>query len=261
MWQRHVLDHELGHALTMLKIDKQSAKHTSLMNKAECEADAYAAIRHFQRYGEDSTFPAMFRDVRTMAMVHKGDVVHWTARAIEEVMRINAQGGIKNLTPHESRDLAIKIAASTALSADAEHNIRQEFSATVAMSLEAHHANWPDGDRIMGYVERVAAIGAVTSSAGVLEVCKSYLSHYAAYAPKDLPMSKTAGQLKVIAADIKKLRARTVTTEPPMSGLKRLFRDAAIDFHSGAHKKPDTGNDNKKDKKPPRPPSGGNLDF
>src|SRR5690606_36167439 len=57
MWQRYVLDHELGHALTMLNVDKQSMKTVSFGNKAECEADAYSMIRHFQRYGRDSKFP------------------------------------------------------------------------------------------------------------------------------------------------------------------------------------------------------------
>ncbi len=51
MWQRYVLDHELGHAVTMFSIDKQSMKHSSIGNKAECEADAYSMIRHYQRYG------------------------------------------------------------------------------------------------------------------------------------------------------------------------------------------------------------------
>lgn len=241
MWQRYVLDHELGHAVTMISIDRQSGKSSSLGNKAECEADAYAMIRHFQRYGADSTFPAYLSDLRNMNVVHKGDVTHWTSRAIDYVIALNAAGALARLTPQESRDLAVKIAVKTHLSADAEFNISEAFGPTTGIAGDARRRKTSEGEKIMSYIAGVASIGAKTSSPSALEVCRRYMSRVGIYAPAGLPQTKTADDLNKIGKDLKSMRARTLNTEPPMPQFKRALRDALIDAQSGA----------KKDRRPP----------
>lgn len=250
MWHRYVLDHELGHAVTMLNIDKQSMKTSSFGNKAECEADAYAMIRHFQRYGADSSFPQYVRDLRNMNVVHKGDVIHWTSRAIDRVIEMNAEGKLKNMTPQEARDTAVQIAREVHLSADAENNVTQAFTATKGVYVRGlKDKAYTDGERVMDLIAKNAHIGATTDSKAAHEIAKAYAASIGRYAPADLPVKRSKAQMDVIVQNQRTLERREVTTEPELTGLKRSFRDAMIDLQSG--KKPGAtpprpGNDNKK---------------
>lgn len=249
MWQRYVLDHELGHAITLLTIDKQSMKNSSFGNKAECEADAYAMIRHYQRYGSQSSFPEYVRDLRNMNAVHKMDVTHWTSRAVQKVIDLNKQGKLQNLTPQQARDLAVKIAQETHLSADAEHNVGKAFKPVVMGMVKQKMA---DGDKIMYLLDAVARTGAETDSPAVLEISRLYLQRIGNYAPAHLAQSKTPAQLRSVADNISAMNKRSLETEPPMTGLGRIFRDAILDVQSG---KRAPGNDNgKKPPQGPRPP-------
>ncbi|MDE1153238.1 MAG: hypothetical protein PW788_11940 [Micavibrio sp.] len=246
MWHRYVLDHELGHAVTQLSLDKTAMKTSSLGNKAECEADAYAMIRHFQRYGSSSDFPAYISDIRNMNAVQKGDVTHWTTRAIDEVIELNSQGKLAKLTPAEARDLSVDIARRVHLSADAEHNMQQAFMATVKITKTAQGKAQPDGEKVMNYIATVLETGANTSSPAVLESCKRYMRTIMTYVPSDLPQTKTKDELKAMGKNMAAMKAKALIAEPPMGGLKRIFRDAIIDAQSGKN----LGNDNK----PPHPP-------
>ena len=244
MWHRYVLDHELGHAVTQLSLNKQEMKVSSLGNRAECEADTYAMIRHYQRYGHDSTFPEYLSDIRNMNAVQKGDVTHWTTRALDELIEMNKQGKLDNLTPQQARDLAVDIAARNHLSADAEHNMQTAFAETVKITQTAQRKKSPDGARVMNYLDKACEIAAETKSPATLEACKRYVSSIKHYIPDDLPQDRTAEQLQNMAANLKKAHSRELKEEPPMTGLKRVFRDVVIDVQSGK-------NDNKKDGPPP----------
>lgn len=250
MWHRYVLDHELGHAVTMLSIDKQSLKTSSFGNKAECEADAYAMIRHYQRYGENSTFPQYVRDLRNMNVVHKGDVIHWTSRAIDRVIELNKQGALKNMTPQQARDMAQKIAREEHLSADAENNVSQAYAKTRGIYLRnMKDKSYEDGERVMDLISSASQIGATTKSPAVLEIAKAYVRTIGGYAPSDLKVERSKAQMDVIVADQKAMDSRTLEKEPELTGLKRAFRDAMIDLQSGQgtnKPNPRPGNDNKK---------------
>jgi hypothetical protein len=245
MWQRYVLDHELGHALTMLGIDRQASKTTSFGNQAECEADAYAMIRHFQRYGEGSLFPAYISDLRNMNALHKGDITHWTSRAVDRVIELNNAGALHGLTPAQSRDLAVKIAGETRLSADAEHNMEQAFATTADMNRAARKKKTPQGQVVMSCLEAACKIGAETRSPAVLDACRRYMDSIHKYIPADLPQSKAPQELKAMRDDHMKMMSRSLDTEPALPELKRVFRDALIDAQSGSKRKSLPKNDNK----------------
>ncbi len=253
MWHRYVLDHELGHAVTMLSIDKQSMKTSSFGNKAECEADAYAMIRHYQRYGADSTFPEYVSDLRNMNVVHKGDVIHWTSRAVDRVIDMNKKGLLKDLTPQQSRDLAVQIAKEEHLSADAENNVSSAFAATRSITMKSmkEKDKYPTGDRVMDYIAAVSKLGANTQSPAALEICKMYTRTIGRYTPSDLPINRTKEDLNAIVRDQKAMDQRVLQKEPELTGLKRIFRDALIDAQSG-RSQPKPGNDNKGPKGPRR---------
>ena len=245
MWQRYVLDHELGHALTMLGIDRQASKTASSGNQAECEADAYAMIRHFQRYGEGSQFPAYISDLRNMNAVHKNDTTHWTSRAIDRVIELNEAGDLRDLTPAQSRDLAVKIAGETRLSADAEYNMGKAFSATSDIVRAHKKKKEPQGHLIMNCLEAVCKTGAETQSPAVLETCRRYMGGIGKYVPADLAQNKTPEELKALRANNILMSKRALKKEPPLPELKRVFRDALIDAQSGQKRKDTPKNDNK----------------
>lgn len=244
MWQRYVLDHELGHALTQVSINKQSMKVSSLGNKAECEADCYSMIRHYQRYGAHSEFPEYVRDLRNLNAVHKGDVIHWTSPALDEVIALNRQGKLANLTPAEARDLAVDIAKRRHLSADAENNMMTAFMETAKMTMDPRLKSAQEGDRAMKMLAAVSRIGAETQSPAVLDACQRYYGNFKAYVPQDLAQGLKREDLAAIAQSVGKMKGRALDKEPEMTGLRRAFRDAVIDFSSGR----------KPEKKPPAPP-------
>jgi hypothetical protein len=255
MWHRYVLDHELGHAVTQLNTDKQAMKVSSLGNRAECEADAYAMIRHYQRYGADSTFPEYVAELRNINAVQKGDVVHWTTRAVDEVIELNRQGKLADLTPQQARDLSVEIAKRCHLSADAEHNMGEAFKSIVISTALASKNKTGDGERVMKYLEQVAELGAETNSPGVLEVCRRYMSTIETFIPAGLPQERGEAALKLLTANITEMNTREEPkTEPVMGGLKRAFRDAIIDAQSGVNdNKPSGDNKLPKVKKPKGP--------
>lgn len=255
MWHRYVLDHELGHAVTQLNTNKQAMKVSSLGNRAECEADAYSMIRHYQRYGSDSTFPEYVAELRNINAVHKGDVVHWTTRAVDEVIELNKQGKLKDLTPTQAKELSVEIAQRCHLSADAEHNMQEAFKAVVMSNVLAVKNKVSDGDRIMKYVEQVAEIGAETNSASVLEVCRRYISKIDSFIPDSLPQTRSKLDIELLSLNVSEMNTREITTpEPALGGLKRVFRDAIIDAQSGVNDNKPQGEDKLPKYKKPKGP-------
>lgn len=125
--QSFVLDHELGHAATAHMIKQTKALTHDVPQYWECIADSYALIRHYQRYGEDSQFGEYWTAFRSSAAVMVPDPVHWTAEAMEKVMDLNKQGKIKDLTPKQAIELAVKIADECGFGLDESPNIAKAF--------------------------------------------------------------------------------------------------------------------------------------
>lgn len=255
MWQRYVLEHELGHALTMQNIDKQAQKTVSLVNKNECAADAYAMIRHFQRYGADSAFPAYIRDIRNMNAVQKCDIDHWTVRALNTVIALNAKGRLMALTPDQSVDLALQIADAAALSADAQANMTREMLPIARMVMKGRKKGMTsaqEGHLVMETIAKVCDTGARTQSPAVLHTCKRFMVALKSLLPGDLPQDLPVDRLQVIARDNKAMASRTLKEEPAQKmTLGKIFSDALIDAQSGIKRPPQPVPQRKP--KPPKP--------
>lgn len=127
MWQRFVLDHELGHAVTMRGTDRSLAVDHDFTNLLECMADSYALIRHYQRYGEDSGFGEYLASLRTTAAIYQGDIGHYSTEAIETVIALNKDGKLADLTPEQSRDLAVEIGHKSFHDLNAKHAFEDAF--------------------------------------------------------------------------------------------------------------------------------------
>lgn len=107
------LDHELAHCV----IKEAGVETDDLVKKnlRECIADAYAMIRHYQRFGSRSNYvdPVTHPISRAYECIFigGGSGDHYTSPVLEEVMRMRAQGfDFKSLSPSETAELALVLA-------------------------------------------------------------------------------------------------------------------------------------------------------
>lgn len=93
-----IFDHETAHLLCKEGLGN--------VNMGECVADAYATIRHLQRFGVGS--PAIHRLVQRRAMEtilgHNGS--HFTAPVVERILSDRSRMDFAALTPEQTMDIA-----------------------------------------------------------------------------------------------------------------------------------------------------------
>ncbi len=106
----HSYDHELAHAI--IRDGLYGGKSApAIMNTAECVADAYAALRLYQRFGK-----AVEKDIhdlieaRTLHLVFEGAQTHFTAPVLEKIIEHNETIDYAALSPQETLDLARRFA-------------------------------------------------------------------------------------------------------------------------------------------------------
>jgi hypothetical protein len=136
----------------------------------ECAADAYALIRHYQKYGQDSAFGQYIKDMRVFDIVHHGDHTHYTIESLDAVMEMAKDGRLENLTPAQARDLAAKIAFETAH----DWKIDKVLSSTFEPAVSLLEKKDPEqvADKLL---DTVASIGAETACPAVQKTCVLYV--------------------------------------------------------------------------------------
>jgi len=122
-----IFDHELAHAIIPNASYRDGEK-----NRAESIADAYAVIRHFQRYGADSpaidaivanrAFDFVFREPR---YGHS----HFTSPVTEKILACRYDIDWDSLTPQQTGDLARKFVFEHEMEAEALSVLHKEFNA------------------------------------------------------------------------------------------------------------------------------------
>jgi hypothetical protein len=120
--QRHyfTFDHELG--------------HTIVRPGSERAADAYAALRHLQRFGADTESLrsiALFRALGAAGNSNDDSCIdHYTAPVLQAVIKTAARQDVTRLTPLETVRLAEKIVAQTPMKPVSA--LRKDFQAAFA---------------------------------------------------------------------------------------------------------------------------------
>jgi hypothetical protein len=105
-----VFDHELGHAAI------PDGSYLGGENKAECIADAYAIIRHFQRYGADSKAVDTLADGRAFMFAFKKDKAgHFTSPVVGQILARRREIDWSSLTPQQTAQLAWRFAMEYAV--------------------------------------------------------------------------------------------------------------------------------------------------
>ncbi len=119
MWSFLVLDHELGHHVT--------EKGMSMMlhrSVCECSAEAYAALRHIQRFGKGTPFLSAEMNRVAYSIVLRADSTHYTSETIARAMQVAEDMDISGLSLPETAVLAQKIADETTMGEGVLEKIR-----------------------------------------------------------------------------------------------------------------------------------------
>lgn len=105
----HAFDHELAHATIRdgLYVSKATAADANL---GECIADAYAALRLYQRCGNAAADIRDLIEARTLHLVFDDAQTHFTAPVLERIIEQSEIIDYAALLPRETMDLARRLA-------------------------------------------------------------------------------------------------------------------------------------------------------
>lgn len=173
-----LIDHELGHLVTAPHINKESRDksftardgHDNNIGNAhdEAMADAYALIRHVQRFGNDTGYLEYIRDQRAMDLVVKGDAGHYTSQTIDAVIAAKNQGQFNNLSPQECAKMAATIADQHVLGGRIGAQMENTFSRFSALKTDTP-------DQLLSTIRIVAKEALRSKSADALEATSLFL--------------------------------------------------------------------------------------
>lgn len=106
MYMIYILDHELGHHVVPTDI--------AFGHPNECRADAYAALRHIQRFGMSAEFERIAEKSRQM--IFGLSPMHYTSRVFDTVRKYAANQDLRDLSPIQTVQLAERIAIFSKMS-------------------------------------------------------------------------------------------------------------------------------------------------
>lgn len=136
------LDHEIGHCISQ-------KGHAGDKNMRECVADAYAALRHLQRFQNDIRYLTNAPAIRALEVVFRpdDDGNHFTSPVVEKIIEDSKLRDFSKLTPQQTIDLAASYAReyimnSTQLSkmARAYQAFQGGFSSLLKGNMQLLHA-------------------------------------------------------------------------------------------------------------------------
>ena len=129
------LDHELGHAL----IPEGTGKDENL---AECVADAYSVIRHFQRYGASSALIDSLVSARAFSGVVGDDDQHFTAPVVAALLKHRHKIAWNALSPQDTQRLAVDFARKYQMPAEQRKALHAVFAESRAALENGDGMNW-----------------------------------------------------------------------------------------------------------------------
>jgi hypothetical protein len=110
----YVLDHELAHQTIL---DGNYGMHGTNGNDyatlvGECVADAYAMIRHYQRFGTAGETSDKYVDpaARALHMIMRGDMGHFTSFVLDEIQKQKDKVDFSKLDDEQTAELARRFA-------------------------------------------------------------------------------------------------------------------------------------------------------
>ena len=98
-------------------------------HEAESAAEAFAMLRHIQRFGKDTAYLTLRREVTAAAAVLRSDTDHYTTDSLEQAVKVADKLGDRfpRLLLRDTASLAAKIAAENHLDAATLEKIRNAY--------------------------------------------------------------------------------------------------------------------------------------
>jgi hypothetical protein len=117
-----IFDHEIGHSIC------PDAYKGNRDNLKECIADAYAAIRHYQRFGVGSTALDSFAAMHAVGLVFRpDDGIHFTSPVVQHIIEDRKNIDFTSLTLEETAQIARRYAALYAPHSSSVERLANKF--------------------------------------------------------------------------------------------------------------------------------------
>ncbi|MBU6475916.1 MAG: hypothetical protein KGQ70_08100 [Alphaproteobacteria bacterium] len=172
-----VFDHELGHLVV-----RNGMSYDEHLN--ECAADAYAALRHIQRFGKDTGF--FESHSRAPHVVLGGSLPHYTDAALREVKALSARKDMTKLSLQETAKRAADIADRCSLGEATLGKLARAYL-PVADACKRHIGDRPEvakrlrhkNDEMwpLMFRETVRVMREYQGDSDIFQAGKSFLSH------------------------------------------------------------------------------------
>lgn len=216
----YTLDYQIGRHIV-------SNAYSLSQNKAESSCDAFAMLRHIQRYGKDTDLGALHNSDTASNLILFADTAHYTAETVKRVTEVAAEMGeaFFKLPLRETAELAAKIADETSLNFMKTKKLKSAFQ-PVAAQAAARLGNAQDifqkfADKdpqtcAMLCRETLAVLEKHRGDADITRAAKQFLNH---------PPLREFITAQAIGGDKTYQRARALmnTPEPPASIKRRLL--------------------------------------
>ncbi len=121
MSEAFIFDHETAHLLCKKGLDDNE-------NLRECVADAYAVIRHIQRFGKDSAAIRKLIDKRAVGLTLCGAGEHFTGAVVEKIIADSLTVDFSALTPEQTAERAQKYAEDNVMDPALIRRMANDFS-------------------------------------------------------------------------------------------------------------------------------------
>ncbi len=140
-------DHETGHAVCTYGA-RASNRHL-----AECVADSYATIRHYQRFGMESTSIENVLYYRTFMTFVNANETYFTVPALLQVMQDAAYVDFQSLSPEDTATLASRYAAKYAM----QTAVISDMPLKILSRISNENAHEQNNDVVRGFFKAISS--------------------------------------------------------------------------------------------------------
>ncbi|MBU6474685.1 MAG: hypothetical protein KGQ70_01855 [Alphaproteobacteria bacterium] len=167
-----VLDHELAHLVVKdPPLAGENEQYKSSIREAV--ADAYALIRHYQRYGTKSAHKSAIVDpwARAGALTLNGDTVHFSTLMLEEILKRRDVIDFASLDPQQTAELARRFAVAYTPPASVVNSIFKKLK-----PVQMIYDDEPDANKWLKALARIALDP--KNDPYTFRICKKILDGY-----------------------------------------------------------------------------------
>ncbi|MBI3440277.1 MAG: hypothetical protein HY052_00450 [Proteobacteria bacterium] len=143
-----LFDHEMGHLVV-----KEGWPDDSRPHIAECAADAYAVLRHLQRFGGATDIFEQAPYTVAVQAIFEPPPIHYTSAAIQQVARLH-QGGILDIFSLSLQETA-RVAGDIALQYSLDDNTLDKIHAAFSPVRERYKESRRDEQKILKAIIQV----------------------------------------------------------------------------------------------------------